>query len=1202
MSKTPSQKPKRKKTARKPKAAVEVEAIEKAALLGDGAKEAEANDAKDAATQEPVLSATHDAPAGPVEPDLKADGPAPEGEIEDHLIGVHAEDGIAVDEDIAQDVAEDEALIAAGKPRRKRKWHWHVSVWSILTILVLSIILMIAALSIYGRPIDAPQWLTTRVEERVNAQMGDTGRVSLGRIVLLVDKRGVPRITLRDVGLFDGGGAQVAQLNDVRASLSIDALWDRRLQPEVLRLSGAQAVLRRRADGQFDISFASGSDASTGTLGSAFTEIDRAFSRAPLKEVTLIEARDLTLTLEDARSHRLWQVTGGVLTLNNTDQAVEVSMNFEVFNGTEELAPIELTFTKPKGGGNAEFGARFENAAAADIALQSPALTFLSVLNAPIAGALRAQLDTEGKLDALTGTLEIGQGALEPIQGAAPVGFEKGRAYFTFDPELNRLRFSEVSVATETISLRASGQAYLSDYEQGWPTALLGQFALADMKFASPEMFAEPLSAQEGAIDFRLRLDPFTMDVGQVMLRDGTERVLAKGQVRARKEGWDVSADIEMAQANKARVMALWPLNSIPNTRKWIDHNVIGGALRDIKAALRIAPTQEPRFSVGFGFDQAEVQYLKHLPPITGGAGYATIIEDAFSLVIEEGAVAAPRGGSVSPAGTVIRIPNIRIKPATMEVSLASESSATAALSLLNMPPFNVLQRTDIAEDVADGRAALTADIAFALKKELQLSDVSYAVAGVLHDIKSSALAAPRLLSAKELQITAGPDAVSISGRARLGKAVGEGAWTQKIGKGQGGRSTVAGVVTLDQGFLDEFGIGLPKGSLKGAGRGQFSLALRPDAAPTFRLTSDLNALGLRLAPLGWSKARNRKGRLSVEGRLGANPAITALDMSAPGLSAKGGRVSLRKGGALEEAKFANVKVGQWLDAPLRLVGRGAGKAVGVEVTGGRIDVRKTSFGQGGGSAAGSGAGPITLALDRLIISEGISLRPFRGKFSSNGGFQGDFNGLVNGAAAIKGALAPSKNGPVIRITGADGGAALRAAGVFDTARGGALDLILTPVAAAGTYEGRMTLKNTKIVGAPALTEMLSVISVVGLLEQLSGPGIRFSDVEADFRLDPKIVTLYRSSAVGPSLGVSLDGRYDLTTSKMDMQGVISPVYFLNGIGQMFTRKGEGLFGFNFKLSGGADKPSVQVNPLSILTPGMFREIFRRPPPKRPAQ
>jgi hypothetical protein len=77
-----------------------------------------------------------------------------------------------------------------------------------------------------------------------------------------------------------------------------------------------------------------------------------------------------------------------------------------------------------------------------------------------------------------------------------------------------------------------------------------------------------------------------------------------------------------------------------------------------------------------------------------------------------------------------------------------------------------------------------------------------------------------------------------------------------------------------------------------------------------------------------------------------------------------------------------------------------------------------------------------------------------------------------------------------------------------------------------------------------------------------------------------------------------MDGFFDLVSKRMDMQGVVSPIYMLNGIGSIFTRKGEGLFGFNFTMKGPASDPSVSVNPLSILTPGMFRDIFRRAPPK----
>jgi hypothetical protein len=33
-------------------------------------------------------------------------------------------------------------------------------------------------------------------------------------------------------------------------------------------------------------------------------------------------------------------------------------------------------------------------------------------------------------------------------------------------------------------------------------------------------------------------------------------------------------------------------------------------------------------------------------------------------------------------------------------------------------------------------------------------------------------------------------------------------------------------------------------------------------------------------------------------------------------------------------------------------------------------------------------------------------------------------------------------------------------------------------------------------------------------------------------------------------------------------------------------------------MTGAAEDPRVSVNPLSILTPGMFRDIFRSEPPK----
>ena len=94
---------------------------------------------------------------------------------------------------------------------------------------------------------------------------------------------------------------------------------------------------------------------------------------------------------------------------------------------------------------------------------------------------------------------------------------------------------------------------------------------------------------------------------------------------------------------------------------------------------------------------------------------------------------------------------------------------------------------------------------------------------------------------------------------------------------------------------------------------------------------------------------------------------------------------------------------------------------------------------------------------------------------------------------------------------------------------------------------------------------------------------------------DPEAVEITQGSAVGASLGISFAGLYQ-SGGRLDLQGVISPIYLVNGLGQIFSRRGEGFFGFNYALTGSADAPRVSVNPLSVLTPGMFREIFRTGP------
>jgi len=333
---------------------------------------------------------------------------------------------------------------------------------------------------------------------------------------------------------------------------------------------------------------------------------------------------------------------------------------------------------------------------------------------------------------------------------------------------------------------------------------------------------------------------------------------------------------------------------------------------------------------------------------------------------------------------------------------------------------------------------------------------------------------------------------------------------------------------------------------------------------------------------------------LLVEARLGTPPVVDRLEVEARGLRATGS-VILRASGGLEVARFDPFRVGDWLDAAVELTGRGPGRNVDVALTGGRLDLRRMTL---GASAGGGDAGSdLQVALDRVTVSDGIALTGLRGSFSPRGGFNGSFVAKVNDTAVVQGTVAPSKAGSAVRITSQDAGAVLAAAGIFTTARGGALDLSLIPTGPEGYYTGSAKATDLRVVDAPVLAALLSAISVVGILEQLNGDGLVFNQADADFRLTPEAVEVTRGAAVGLSLGVSMAGLYYINDQRLRLQGVVSPFYLLNGIGAILTRRGEGLFGFNYKLRGTADAPRISVNPLSILTPGMFREIFRRPPP-----
>src|SRR5690606_6520736 len=155
---------------------------------------------------------------------------------------------------------------------------------------------------------------------------------------------------------------------------------------------------------------------------------------------------------------------------------------------------------------------------------------------------------------------------------------------------------------------------------------------------------------------------------------------------------------------------------------------------------------------------------------------------------------------------------------------------------------------------------------------------------------------------------------------------------------------------------------------------------------------------------LNWSKPARSKGDLTLTATLGGGATVNSLSLNAAGLRASG-KISLKPGGGLDRAEFDRVRLDGWLDTAVRVGGRGRGAPPAITVSGGTLDFRRAGLGSAGGGA-GAARGPITIALDRLVLTEGIALTGFKGTLAAGRGIDGSFTARVNGGTPLRVELA----------------------------------------------------------------------------------------------------------------------------------------------------------------------------------------------------
>ena len=173
----------------------------------------------------------------------------------------------------------------------------------------------------------------------------------------------------------------------------------------------------------------------------------------------------------------------------------------------------------------------------------------------------------------------------------------------------------------------------------------------------------------------------------------------------------------------------------------------------------------------------------------------------------------------------------------------------------------------------------------------------------------------------------------------------------------------------------------------------------------------------------------------------------------------------------------------------------------------------------------------------------------------------------------------------------------------FDFIKGfdeGSLDFY--SVEFGSTSNSQIKLYDFKLKEVPALTKILTLASLQGIADLLSGEGIRFDDFEMKFQNKKNLITIDEIYAIGPAISILMEG-YIEKNDLISLRGTLVPATTINKaigsipvIGELLVGKktGEGVFGVSFKIKGPPGKIETTVNPIKTLTPRFITRTLEK--------
>ncbi|MEM9628703.1 MAG: AsmA-like C-terminal domain-containing protein [Pseudomonadota bacterium] len=737
----------------------------------------------------------------------------------------------------------------------------------------------------------------------------------------------------------------------------------------------------------------------------------------------------------------------------------------------------------------------------------------------------------------------------------------------------------------------------------GMRTPLTVEITAEDGVVDLPDHLAEPLEIEGGELKGVIGGAFDRLDVERALIASRGAVLEGEGEISWGEGQPSISVGLEARDVRAEDLRAFWPERLGVDARTWVLDNIRTGLVSEAAVTLDLKPSD---FGAGplrdeavdgmFAFEGLSVRYIDEMPALENGEGNVVFDADRMDFEVRSASNAGLRltGGSVTITGMG--------KPGRLATQLRvlaeAEGTIGEALSLLDNPPLEIGEDLSFAPSKASGNVDVSLDVRMPLHDDVTEDEVVVLAEAELIDLAIEEM--PKLgdevrLDQGGFRLILDEEAVRLEGSAAVNgvplninivEPLAEETTKRRIG--------VTGDVSPEQ--LEALGV--PIDGLDGA-FGFKATVTETGNRFWIDFEADLEQLALSPPGLVWQKPAGQAGvlRASIMKPNDGPIDVKQFDIETAGLEASGS-LSLSEAGldALIFDRFALDDT----DAAVRLTPDGKG-GVEVVVEATRLDL-DALFGDDheiGDAVQRFRAVLRTQQLKargvELVDVEADAVREPEGWRSAS-----VIGALVSGGKlALE--LTPDGDDRLLELHSEDAGALIEAFDLGQRVDGGSLFLSARlrsqdPMSA----EGRLEIKSFILQDAPLLARMLTLASLTGIGNLLGGEGIQMDHLIMPFTLDDQKLTFTDGLLRGSQLGLTLMGDVDMETETLDLAGTIIPVYTLNRligqvpiIGRILTgADGRGAFAATYSIDGPHQDPTVYVNPLAILTPGLVRDFF----------